>query len=268
MTGNISILAAALLAVLTLFGAAARLWIKSYIESLARAIVERDLEGFKSELRQQEASLNSLQSALLSGRAARSALVDKRHLEAAEAIWRDVVRLRGAGMAVMMMKMLKLAEVNQKAVRDTKMREFLTMARGRLEINDIVSDEVDHHQPFVGPVLWAKFSALRAVYLHAVVTLDGMSKGIDDLQKIMSDNSKLNDMLKEALPHQEKYLEDNPKVGAFHLTGQLSDAVLRAVQDEIEGVQADADAVRRAGHIIGLASDLERNRQASVVNSR
>lgn len=263
MTSSTPIWILILLALLAVIGTAARIWIKSYVESSARAIVERDLEEFKSDLRQQEHSLNSLQSSLLSGRAARLALIDKRHLDAVEAIWRDVVRLRGAGMAVMMMQMLKLAEVNQKAVKDAKMREFLSMARGRLELNDIVVPEVDYHQPFVGPVLWSKFSALRTVYLYAVVTLDSMSKGVEDLQNLMSDNSKLNDMLKEALPHQEKYLNDHPKVGAFYLTGQLSEAVLRAVQDEIEGIQADADAVKRARHIINLASDLERNHQRS-----
>lgn len=267
MTNSTPMLILMLLAVLTVLGAVARAWIKSYVESSARAIVERDLEEFKSELRQQEASLNSLQSSLLSGRAARLALVDKRRLDAVESIWRDVVRLRGAGMAVMMMRMLKLTEVNLRAVHDQKMREFLSMTRGKLGINDVVAAEVDNHQPFVGPVLWAKFSALRAVYLYAVVTLDSMSKGVADLQKIMSDTSKLNEMLKEALPHQEKYLEDYPKVGAFYLTDQLSEAVLLAVQDEIEGVHADADAVKRARNIISLANNLERNQQQPVTDN-
>lgn len=257
-----SVLTLVSLFALAALGAAARIWIKSYIESSARAIVERDLEAFKSELRQQEASLNSLQSSLLSGRAARSSLFDGRQLDAIDAIWQDVIRLRGAGMAVMMMKMLKLTEVNQRAARDAKMREFLSMARGRIELSDVVMAEVDYHQPFVGPVLWAKFSALRAVYFYAVMALDSMSKGFEDLQNLVSDTSKLNEMLKEALPHQEKYLNDHPKVAAFYLTDQLSEAVLRAVQDEIGGVHADADAVKRAGRIINLARDLERNHQA------
>ena len=244
-------------------GAAARLWAKSFIERSAQAIIERDLEGFKSELRQQEASLNSLQSSLLGGRAARLALLEKRHLDAIDAIWGEVIRLRGAGMAVTMMQFLKLPEVGAKAAKNAKVREFLNMTRGSLTLKEVSAPIVDVHQPFVGPVLWSKFSALRSVYLYAVATIDGLANGLEDVQNLLADTSKLNEMIKEVLPEQASYLDKNPKAGAFFLTQHLVDALLSAARDEIDGVQADADAVRHAHRIMVLAADLEKSRQRS-----
>lgn len=71
---------------------------KSYVEGRIQHGFAKDLEavkaelrqtekGFKSRLRIGEAQITALQSALLNGRSHRLSLLDKRRMEAVEAIW-------------------------------------------------------------------------------------------------------------------------------------------------------------------------------------
>ena len=75
-----------------------RNWIKARIEGSVRAGFEAKLETLrsdlrrseeelKSELRSKEAQITALRDGILSGRAQRQALVDKRRLEAVDGLW-------------------------------------------------------------------------------------------------------------------------------------------------------------------------------------
>jgi len=75
-----------------------RNWIKARIEGSVRAGFEAKLETLrsdlrrseeelKSELRSKEAQITALRDGILSGRAQRQALVDKRRLEAIDGLW-------------------------------------------------------------------------------------------------------------------------------------------------------------------------------------
>src|SRR4029077_8681731 len=75
-----------------------RNWIKARIEQSVRSGFEAKLEALrsdlrrseeelKSELRSKEAEITALRDGILSGRAQRQALVDKRRLEAIDGLW-------------------------------------------------------------------------------------------------------------------------------------------------------------------------------------
>jgi hypothetical protein len=82
----------------------ARNWIKASIErsvqhgfdaklETLRTELRKNEEGFKSDLRSKETEISALRDGVLSGRAQRQALLDKRRLDAVECVWASVIAL-------------------------------------------------------------------------------------------------------------------------------------------------------------------------------
>lgn len=233
-----------------------RLWIKATIDHGIRAMFERDLEAYKSDLRAREATVTGLQAAILSGRTGRTAIVEKRQIEAAEAVWAEMVRLRAANMAVMSLRLMNLEEVAKRIEHDTRVREFVQAMKGNFELAHVNESSIGLHEPFVSEVLWSRFSAYRAILLHAVATLEMLGNGINDVEKYLN-QSHLVTLAKEMLPDSVGYLDRVGLVGVYYLIDKIEALILASVRDEIAGVEADAQAVAQAKRVSRLAQESE-----------
>src|SRR5262249_50537024 len=126
------------------------------IENL-RAELRQNEERFKHDLRTKEGEISALREGVLSGRANRQALLDKRRLEAVEKIWTAVIALGPAKALSATMSIIKYDAVAREISKDPKARELIEM---------LLPSTADHSQNiamneqlFVSEIAWAYFFA-------------------------------------------------------------------------------------------------------------
>ena len=103
----------------------------------------------KSDLRTKEAEISALREAVLSGRANRQALLDKRRLEAVEKIWATVIALGPAKAISATMSIIKYDAVAKDILKNPKLRQIIESV---LPSTGDHSDEIAKtmkEQPFV-----------------------------------------------------------------------------------------------------------------------
>jgi len=259
-----SLLAGPVIIMLAVIAWAVRIWIKATIERGTQAAFDRGLEQLRSDLRVREASLASLQNAVLQDRGGQAAVLDKRRIEALEAVWAETVRLRPAMMSVTNMRLLRYDVLEQRAPKEPKLREMLSLLQGDGKMSLFQNTTIDVSQPFVSDAVWANFIAYKAVLVSAVVSLEILASGIEDASKFFT-KGPLVEMVKVALPGSAKYLDRVGEVGVYHLTDQLLDALLRSIRLALQGRDSDEAAVERARNIMELARKAEASR-ASAAN--
>src|SRR5215471_435493 len=81
----------------------------------------------KSDLRTKEAEISALREGVLSGRANRQALLDKRRLEAVEKIWASVIALGPAKVVSAKMSIINYDVVAKRISTDPKLREAMEL---------------------------------------------------------------------------------------------------------------------------------------------
>src|ERR1700722_19216615 len=90
--------------------------------------IRADLRGIeerlKSDLRLKESEISALRDGVLSGRAQRQTLLDKRRLEAVERIWAAVMALTPYRAVAAMMSRVNLKAAVNEAPRHPGMRKF------------------------------------------------------------------------------------------------------------------------------------------------
>src|SRR4051812_19881051 len=113
-------------AVLGVIGVLARLalqtWVKTLVEKSVTSKFEKELEAVRSDLRVKEGKITALQGSVLSGRAGRQAILDKRRIEAVENLWREVNKLNAFLWPTRVMEVLKIDEIDSRAQFDPNIR--------------------------------------------------------------------------------------------------------------------------------------------------
>jgi hypothetical protein len=139
------------------------------IESL-RAELRTNEERFKSDLRAKEAEISALRDGVLSGRANRQALLDKRRLEAVEKVWAAVIALGPAKAISGVMSIVKYDAV----VKDPAVR--LAVER-LLPPDDFTKIFAREEQPFVSPLAWAYYFAHNVIIHSACLRAEALRAG-------------------------------------------------------------------------------------------
>ena len=145
----------------TLAALIARSAAKSYVEGRIQHGFAKDLEavkaelrqteeGFKSRLRIGEAQITALQSALLNGRSHRLSLLDKRRMEAVEAIWSAVGKLAPLKNLAAQFSVV-LPMFTEEDRRDPKVREFVARLLPKSDGSPEGLQDRPVGQPFVSP---------------------------------------------------------------------------------------------------------------------
>lgn len=243
------------LGLISLIGAA-RWGLPVYVKHLIDAKFDRELESFRSALRTDEQRISSLQNAVLNGSTSRAALLADRRMRAIEGLWEEVCRLGRFRMLVSVMQIVKVGELAARAAKDAKVREWITLVTGDMDIKDLGGTSPSLHRPFVSDQTWAAYSVYASVITYSVATLSLLKLGGGDPREYM-DAAQLSDMVKAALPHQAQYIDRVGEASVYYLIDQLYDAALTAIRTEIEGRESDQQSVEQAKRVIKLVEDIQ-----------
>jgi DNA-binding protein Fis len=247
-----------------------RNWIKASIEQSVRSGFEAKLEALrsefrrseeylKSELRSKETEIAALRDGVLSGRAQRQALVDKRRLEAIDGLWAAFTALAPFTMVAKMMGSIKFDVAAREVHRHPNTQQFFRMISGgdqKENLAKIGQQSGRSHQPFVSPLAWAYFSAYQAVVVGAYIRAKVLEIGVEDAHKMINDEP-IKDVLKTALPHYTQFI-DEQRVDVYHLLlDDLEKHLIAELQKMMRGDEQDQASVEQAARIMEMVGRVD-----------
>jgi hypothetical protein len=222
------------------------------VENL-RAELRINEERFKSDLRTKEDEISALREGVLSGRANRQALLDKRRLEAVEKIWAAVIALGPAKALSATMSIIKYDAVAREISKDPKARELIEMVLPSTA--DYSQNIAMNEQLFVSEIAWAYFFAYLVIIRSACIRADCLRAGIEQPDEFIN-VERVKDVLKAALPHQSQFIEKSQPVAFHSLLDELEKNLLTELRNMLEGRAIDEAALLQAKHIVDASNKL------------
>jgi hypothetical protein len=103
-------------------------------------------------------------------------------------------------------------------------------------------------------MLWASYSAYRAIVSQAVMRAYAIKSGIG--AQDFSDKKKMAELLKSVLPHQSEYV-DKYGPGAYHfLVEEIESKIIEEIHLTISDVDSDEASIKQAAKILEISNSL------------
>lgn len=213
-------------------------------------------ERLKAELRAKETEIAALRGGALTAMSSRQITLDKRRLEAVDQLWTSVTALGPARTIAALMSSISFEKAAPITERDPKARQVFEIMGAAFDLKNLDLSGASKARPFLSPMVWATFSALQAVVMHAVMQWHILKSGLGS--KDFTNNEAISKLIKVALPHYSDYIDKFGPSAYYYLLEALDDRLLREIQQMLSGVEADKNSIERAAEIV---------RQSNVVSA-
>jgi hypothetical protein len=199
-----------------------------------------------------EAELTALRDGILTGRAQRQSLLDKRRLDAVERVWSAINELAPFKGVSALMASINFEAAAKETPRDPKLRQFFEMI-SRTQVPDLANFKhtARDEQPFVSPLAWAYFSAYQTIVLSSYMRAKVLELGIENPGRLLNiDHVK--GVLKAALPHQSEFIDKYDPVAYHYLLDELEKSLLGELQKMLRGEDQDEAGIAHAARIMEM----------------
>ena len=212
-------------------------------------------ERFKAQLREKEAEISALRSGALTVLASRQAAVDKRRLEAVDQLWSSFNALAPARAIAANMAVIKFESAAKQAEKDPKVRQFFELIAQGFDLKSVDLTGAEKARPFLSPMVWAVYSAIRAITFHSVMQLQILKGGLGTTD--FADHKAIEKLVLAALPHYSGYLEKHGSSVYYYVLEALDEKLLAELQSMLSGSEADKASLQQAAEIIRQANALQ-----------
>ena len=241
---------------------AVALWLgKSLISTRLKRSIEFEfnakLENLRNELKNREQELKALRDHLLLGAASSRQLIDKRRLDAVDALWGCVIdqgssKMIAAGMAAINIE--EASKIVQKNESSRQVFEVLGTGFDPKKINQIPAYKA---KPYVSAMTWALYRAHASIISHAVLHWQALKLGMDSTTLVKDDAVRA--LIEKAAPEYKDYLAQYGSSAFFYLLEPLEDKLIIEIQRMLEGKEEDQASIRRAAEIVKASNDLQKS---------
>lgn len=245
-----------------------REWISARLTRTIQHEFDQKLEAMRSELRESEEKLKArirekegeiaaLRTGALSALASRQAALDKRRLEAIDQIWSAFNALAPARSLAVNIGLLKFESAARLAERDPKARQLFEVLGAGFDMNKLDLSAADAARPYVTPMVWAVFSAIRAVAMHSTMRWMVLKGGLGSRDP--ADADAIRALVVKALPHYEQYLKEHGPAVYYYVLQALEERLLEELRAMMSGGETDKASLEQAAAIVRAANDLQRS---------
>lgn len=217
-----------------------------------KAGLEKELETLKSELDFNKQKVENIQNGALTNLTAREGILYTKKVEAVEDIWEAKQKLDKGIICSMMVSCLNWNTIGDNEPPNPALKEFATTVFN-FDIADLKSKNLDTSRLYLDPMIWAYFTAYRAIITDSVMRMSMLKSGLP-LSIIKKEG--VPEILKKALPEFSDLI-DKSGVSCFNsLLSYISDKLLETSRDFLNGHISDAKTIERASEIIKLAETI------------
>ncbi|MFZ6766123.1 hypothetical protein ACO0LM_03480 [Undibacterium sp. Di26W] len=224
---------------------------------LVRSQMRESEERLKAELRISENEIAALRNGALSALASRQITLDKRRLEAVDQLWESVTALGQARGIASLLSTISFEQAAPVTEQDPKAREVFEMIGKTFDLTKLDLSGASRARPFLSPMLWATFAALQAIIMHGVMQWQILRSGLGN--KDLMDSDAVSNLIKIALPHYTKYIDDHGATVYYNVLQALDEQLLVEIQKMLSGVETDKDGIVQAAEIL---------KQSGIVNAQ
>lgn len=231
-----------------------------------KAEFRRGEERLRADIRAKEAEISSLRSGAMSALASRQVAIDKRRLEAVDQLWAATVSLGPARFISSLMAVIKFDEAAKQAEHDPRFRQLFELFGKGIDLNSMGGADAQRARPFVSPIAWATYTALLSITIFAVMRWQILKNGIGKVE--IFDLNAINKLLKTALPHQTKYIDQYGPTGYHYLLEELESKLLHELQQVLIGSDTDKANLEQAAEIVKQSHELLKQVDARVYSGQ
>jgi len=127
--------------------------------------------------------------------------------------------------------------------RDPNARKAFEMMGSAFDLKSLDLSGAAKARPFVSPMVWATFSALQAVVMHAVMRWHVLKGGLGN--KDFTDNEAIAKLIKIALPYYSEYIDKFGPSAYYYVIEALDEQLLMELQSRHSGAEADKATLSR-----------------------
>lgn len=221
-----------------------------------RSDFRREEDQLRAALRSQDERLNVVRGNALSGFASRQLLLDRKRIDALEEIWALCVSMHKLKSVARAMESINAEELLKHSATGNpdaeKVRQFakviLTMSGVDPEAKqEPPSNTAQKMRPFAPPQVWTLFSTYQQVAWHPTMQLIVAYTGVGP--QLIKDTAPLVLLVKAALPHQTRFLDEYGVAGLVYLVAELEEKVLSEIIKSLGDAAFDREAVAAAAAI-------------------
>ena len=212
-------------------------------------------EYLKFEIRKNEVELDTLRCGALSGITTRQAELYKRQLRAVETIWSCITKLSKKKGVIQSISIIKFEVAAKEASQNIELREkFKAMGAG-LDIESLATEDADACRPFLSPLVWAYFSAYRAIFYYYFMKQKFLESGLKNTDLIQHHHVKK--LIEVALPHQATTLERFGTDNLYLYFDELEKNLLHELNKIILGEKNNQESLKQASAILKTSEELK-----------
>lgn len=218
------------------------------------------LEALKAELAAKQSQIEALRSGVLSSITARHNAVFERRLRAVEELWQAVLALAGAKGVAKTIAVIKYENALKMAERDPRAQEFFKqVGSSPVNFHEVSAEKL---RPFISKLTWAYFHAYQSILVHSVLRMQLLRSGLNMPDII--DTAGVMSVVKAALPHQAKYLDEQGCEVLPYLLEELENKILDSLNEMMTSQEADTAALEQAAAIMSAADRLVKDSEKKL----
>jgi hypothetical protein len=226
-----------------------------FISNAIEHRLEKRLEAFKGELRDNEKELEQIRSFLVTARRDHDAALQAKKLEAAEVLMRARHGLSQFSMLVEYMKILNTEEIIKDA-GDPKIAEFIQVLIKPFDVEQKIKQlgTIDKTLPrlYLSEQSLKAFDAYESIILNAAMMMQFFTFPLRDKGTFLKAGT-LSRTVIELVPLSKEGFDRFGEGYAYHWTTYFYDQILKSLRHEISGVDDLAKATKSA-EILALDS--------------
>jgi hypothetical protein len=205
-----------------------------------------------AELRVKETDIAALRSGALSALSSRQVALDKRRLEAVDQLWASAIALGPARAIAGMISTFNFEVAAERAVKEPKLRAIASMIGNNFDPSKLDLSAAEKARPFLTPMVWAVYSAMRAVAMHGVMRWMVIKGGLGSANFVNDESVK--ELIKAVLPHWSEYLDKHGASVYYNACEQLEARLLVELQIMLSGSVADQYSIEQSLEIMRLSN--------------
>ena len=252
---------------------ATKRWIQATVDGRVKQKFEEKIEEFRSEIRKSEELLKStlrskeadnsaLLDALLSGKAQRQVLLDKRRIEAVERLWNAVIALAPYKQISSVMAVMDFAYLSGHSDDENVRNMVKAFTSGEIPKWSADNDP-RNEQPFVSSIAWAMFAAYQSIVHSAFLRAKLVETGMRDIDKAL-DSDRIKRLVLAALPHQSAFIETHDIGAYYYLLEDVENALLLELRKMLEYRDVDETGGEQAARILAIVREADPASSISV----
>ena len=245
----------------TLLGAALWLCRNVLLQRLQNSVrheFDEKLENIRSKIREKESQIEALRSGVLDGVSHRQAILYERKLKATEEIWAAVSSMAGAKQISEIMSQIKFEAAAKESEKNPQAREIFKAVGKSFDPEKIDALSAFRARPFVSKLVWAYYSAYKAIISQSILRLEALKAGWG---QDFSKSEEMVALVKAALPHHGQHIERYGRENVHYFLDELETKILSEIENILKGKLDDNESLNTAANILKAADALFNNDQ-------